>query len=126
MRVVHSFAAAQSHVYPNPSPKERAAWDRVPAREHPLVWTRRDGRTSMLLGATPDEVVGCPTTKGDALLDRLLGWATQPQFTVRHRWRRGDLVVWDNTGMLHRAQPYGEASKRLMHRTSLAGEEAIR
>jgi alpha-ketoglutarate-dependent taurine dioxygenase len=126
VRVVHSFAAAQSKVFPNPSPDERAAWDRVPAREHPLTWARRDGRTSMLLGATADHVVGVPPEDGDALLDRLLDWATQPQFTLRHRWRRGDLVVWDNTGMLHRAQPYGETSRRLMHRTSLAGEEAIR
>lgn len=36
-----------------------------------------------------------------------------------------DLVVWDNTIMLHRAMPYGESSSRLMHRTSLAGEEAV-
>jgi alpha-ketoglutarate-dependent taurine dioxygenase len=126
VRVVHSFAAAQSRVSPDPSPEERAAWDRVPSREHPLTWIRQDGRTSMLIGATTDHVVGVPDDEGDALLDRLLDWATQPQFTVRHRWRRGDLVVWDNTGMLHRAQPYGETSKRLMHRTSLAGEEAIR
>jgi alpha-ketoglutarate-dependent taurine dioxygenase len=126
VRVVHSFAASQVLVYPDPDPKERAGWDRVPSREHPLVWKRRDGRRSMLLGATAGEVVGVPAAEGRALLDRLLAWATQPQFTIRHRWRVGDLVVWDNTGMLHRAQPYGERSSRLMHRTSLAGEEAIR
>ena len=126
VRVVHSFAAAQLLVYPEPDPRERASWDRVPAREHPLVWTRRNGRRSMLLGATAGEVVGRTPGEGRALLDRLLSWATQPRFTIRHRWRVGDLVVWDNTGMLHRAQPYGEASSRLMHRTSLAGEEAIR
>ena len=47
-----------------------------------------------------------PPEEGRALLDRLLEWATQPQFTLRHQWRRGDLVIWDNTGMLHRALPY--------------------
>ena len=76
----------------------------------------------MLIGATADHVVGLSGREGEELLERLLDWATQPQFTVRHRWRRGDLVVWDNTGMLHRAQPYGETSKRLMHRTSIAGD----
>ncbi|WP_242424010.1 TauD/TfdA family dioxygenase, partial [Frankia sp. EI5c] len=60
-----------------------------------------------------------------ALLDRLLAWATQPEFVVRHSWHPGDLVIWDNTGLLHRALPYGESSSRLMHRTSLAGEEAV-
>ena len=125
VRVVHSFAAAQLLVTPAPSPKERAAWDRNPAREHPLVWTRRSGRRSLLIGATAGEVVGRPAAGGRELLDRLLGWATQPQFTLRHRWHQGDLVIWDNTGMLHRALPYGLRSSRLMHRTSLLGEEAV-
>ncbi|MFG2940484.1 TauD/TfdA dioxygenase family protein [Streptomyces sp. NPDC048282] len=125
LRVVHSFAASQLLVTPDPSPKERAAWDRNPAREHPLVWTRRNGRRSLLIGATAGEVTDRPPDEGRRLLDRLLDWATQPRFTLRHRWRQGDLVVWDNTGMLHRALPYGPASSRLMHRTSLLGEEAV-
>jgi alpha-ketoglutarate-dependent taurine dioxygenase len=125
VRVVHSFAASQLLVYPDPSPAERASWDRVPAREHPLVWTRRNGRKSLVIGATAGEVVGRPAGEGRALLDRLLEWATQPQFTIRHSWRVGDLVIWDNTGMLHRAQPYGESSARLMHRTSILGTEAV-
>ncbi|MBL7502768.1 TauD/TfdA family dioxygenase [Frankia sp. CNm7] len=124
-RVVHSFAASQLKVYPDPAPQERAAWDRIPSREHPLVWSRRSGRTSMLLGSTAGEVVGRPADEGLALLDRLLAASTQPEFVVRHKWRRGDLVIWDNTGMLHRALPYGESSHRLMHRTSIAGDEAI-
>jgi alpha-ketoglutarate-dependent taurine dioxygenase len=125
VRVVHSFAASQLLVYPDPSPAERAGWDRVPAREHPLVWTRRNGRKSLLIGATAGEVVGLDAANGRALLDWLLDRATQPPFTIRHRWRPGDLVIWDNTGMLHRAQPYGENSTRLMHRTTIAGTEAV-
>jgi alpha-ketoglutarate-dependent taurine dioxygenase len=124
-RVVHSFAASQLVAHPNPSPEERAAWELVPSREHPLVWKRRDGRRSLLLGSTAGEVVGAPPEAGKALLDGLLARATAPEFVVRHRWRRGDLVIWDNTGMLHRALPYGENSSRLMHRTSIAGDEAI-
>lgn len=125
VRVVHSFAASQLLVYPNPSPRERAAWDRNPSREHPMIWTHRDGRKSLLIGATAGEIVGRPAAAGKALLDRLLDWTTQPQFVVRHQWRPGDLVIWDNTIMLHRALPYSENSARLMHRTSLAGEEAV-
>jgi alpha-ketoglutarate-dependent taurine dioxygenase len=125
VRVVHSFAAAQSLVYPDPDPRERAAWDKVPSREHPLVWTRKDGRRSLLIGATAGEVVGMPADEGRALLDRLVEWSTGPRFVLRHQWRRGDLVVWDNTGLLHRARPYTSDSARLMHRTTIAGEEAI-
>lgn len=124
-RVVHSVAASQLLLNPNPSPEERAAWNRAPSREHPLVWRHRDGRHSLLIGATAGEIVGMTPEDGRALLDELLVWTTQPQFVLRHQWTVGDLVVWDNTGMLHRAIPYEPTSPRLMHRTTLVGEEEI-
>ena len=125
VRVVHSFAAAQLLANPHASDQERASWDRVPTRVHPLVWAHRNGRKSLLLGATAAEVVGWPGDQGRALLDRLLEWSTHEQFVLRHRWRRGDLVIWDNTGMLHRALPFEPTSRRLLHRTTLVGDEAI-
>ena len=125
LQVLHSFTAAQSRAHPDTTADERAAWDRVPSRVHPLVWKRRDGRRSLLLGATAEHVVGWPDDASSALLDRLLDWTTQPQFVLRHRWRRGDLVVWDNTGMLHRALPFEPTSPRLMHRTTLVGVEPV-
>ncbi|MFW0786340.1 TauD/TfdA family dioxygenase [Gordonia sp. CPCC 206044] len=126
LRVVHSFAASQLLVYPDPDPVEREAWDRNPSREHPLVWTRGSGKKSMVLGSTAERIVGKPDEQSKALLERLLEWSTQDRFVLRHRWRVGDLVIWDNTGMLHRARPYGAQSARLMLRTSLVGEEVVR
>jgi alpha-ketoglutarate-dependent taurine dioxygenase len=125
LRVVHSFTAAQLLVHPRPTEKQRQVWARVPAREQPLVWTHRNGRKSLLIGATTAHVVGLAPDESRALLDRLLQWSTQPRFVLRHHWHPGDLVVWDNTGMLHRALPYHAASGRLMHRTTLVGEEAV-
>ena len=125
LRVVHSFAAAQRRVHPDASDKQRAAWERVPAREHPLVWKHRNDRKSLLIGSTAERILGWPEDQSDALLDRLLEWSTQPQFVLRHHWRRGDLVIWDNTGMLHRALPYSPTSPRLLHRTTLVGEEEV-
>jgi alpha-ketoglutarate-dependent taurine dioxygenase len=124
LRVVHSFAAAQRRANPDAPDEERARWDRVPAREHPLVWTHRDGRRSMLIGVTASHVVGWNPEDSDALLARLLAWATRPDFVLRHQWRTGDLVLWDNTGMLHRAMPFEPTSRRLLHRTTVAGTEA--
>jgi alpha-ketoglutarate-dependent taurine dioxygenase len=125
LRVVHSFAAAQQRANPDASEQERASWDRVPTRVHPLVWRHRDGRKSMLLGATAAEVVGLPAQESSALLERLLQWSTRSEFVLRHHWRRGDLVMWDNTGMLHRALPFEPTSRRLLHRTTLVGEEEV-
>jgi alpha-ketoglutarate-dependent taurine dioxygenase len=124
-RVVHSVAASQLLLNPTPTLEERAKWDRAPSREHPLVWEHQDGRRSLLIGATAGEIVGKSAEEGRAILNSMLDWATQPRFTLRHHWQVGDLVVWDNTGMLHRATPYAPTSRRLMHRTTLVGEEAI-
>ena len=79
----------------------------------------------MLIGSTAGAVVGWPSEKSRELLERFLEWSTQPRFMLTHHWRLGDLVVWDNTGMLHRAQPYELSSRRLMHRTALVGEETV-
>lgn len=125
MKVVHSIAASQRLVYPEPTEKQLAAWAKVPSREHPLVWTRPNGRKSLLVGATADYVVGLDEEASTDLLRRLLEWSTTSDHTLCHEWRKGDLVVWDNTGILHRAQPYTADSPRLLHRTTLVGELTV-
>jgi alpha-ketoglutarate-dependent sulfate ester dioxygenase len=125
VRVVHSLEASQRLVRPDPSPQELKVWRARPSREHPLVWTHRSGRKSLVLGATASHVAGMDENEGRALLSRLLDWATRPDFVYRHHWRVGDLVIWDNRGALHRALPYDFDSPRLMHRTTLVGAEPI-
>ena len=97
----------------------------LPPRDRPVVWAHRTGRTSMLLGSTAGEVIGWPLDDGEAFLERLLEWSTQPRFTMHLHRERGDLVLWDNTGILHRALPYGPESGRLMHRTTIEGVEPV-
>ncbi|HMK87310.1 MAG TPA: TauD/TfdA family dioxygenase [Steroidobacteraceae bacterium] len=122
LRVIHSVTAAVRAVT---TPDALDPNRREMRHERPLVWTRKSGRKSMLIGYTADYVVGMPQHEGRALLARLLEWTSQPEFTYRHRWQEGDLVVWDNCGALHRVIPYAENSGRTMHRTSVAGVEAV-
>src|SRR3546814_19886448 len=63
--------------------------------------------------------------EGRKLLDELLAWTTQPRFIYRHEWSVGDMLIWDNTGVLHRAEPSPADSGRIMHRTPLMGEVAF-
>ena len=125
LRVVHTFEASQRKVKPLADAKEVAAWRRVPTQEMSLVWQRRDGRRSLVIGATADHIVGMDPAESKALLEELTEWSTQPRFRYTHEWQQGDLVVWDNTGMLHRALPYDASSQRTLHRTTVHGEEAF-
>lgn len=125
IQVVHSAERSQYYVTPEMSYEEVILWQRSPTKVCPMVWTHQSGRKSLLLGATADYVVGMPVEESRALLARLRDWATQPQYVYRHRWQLGDLLIWDNTGTMHRALPYAEDSGRLMHRTILAGEEPL-
>jgi len=125
VRVVHTIEAAQRLAFPDPSPEEVAIWRKRPAKVHPLVWRHRSGRCSLVLGATTDHVVGMDRDEGRALLDDLLARFTTPDRVYRHEWNVGDVVIWDNRGVLHRACPYDPSSPRDMHRTTFAGDEAI-
>ena len=125
LRVVHTIEASQRLVNKDPSPEEVAIWRSRPSKEHPLVWTHQSGRRSLVLGATASHVVGLDFDEGRALLDDLLERSTTPERIYRHQWEVGDLVIWDNRGVLHRACPYDAASPRDMHRTTLHGNEPI-
>jgi alpha-ketoglutarate-dependent taurine dioxygenase len=125
LRVVHSAERSQYYVTPEMSYEEITFWQKSPTKACPIVWTHQSGRKSLLLGATADYIIGMSAEESRALLARLRDWATQPQYVYRHEWQLGDLLIWDNTGTMHRALPYAVDSGRLMHRTILAGEEPL-
>jgi alpha-ketoglutarate-dependent taurine dioxygenase len=125
LRVIHSFEAAQRLINDDPKPEELAMWRTRPSKEHPLVWKHQSGRRSLVLGATTSHVVGMDAAEGRAILDELLGKSTIADRVYRHEWQVGDMVIWDNRGVLHRATPYDPTSPRDMHRCTLAGDEVI-
>ncbi|GAB3102204.1 TauD/TfdA family dioxygenase [Aestuariicella hydrocarbonica] len=126
LRVVHGAAAANLRSFKNPSIVDLERWMRDgPATEQPLVWQQADGRCALVVGSTADHIVGMDLDAGRALLQELLDWCTQPQFCYRHQWQKGDMVIWNNPGLLHRAHHYTLDSGRLMHRTTINGSEAL-
>jgi alpha-ketoglutarate-dependent taurine dioxygenase len=125
LRVLHSLEASQRLVYPDPTPEQIAGWRNRPTSVHPLVWTHRSGRKSLLIGAHADHVVDMDTDESRALLDELLDRATSDEVIYRHHWSVGDTVIWDNTGVMHRATPYPAGSPRELLRTTIFGDEPI-
>ncbi|MGI8334226.1 TauD/TfdA dioxygenase family protein [Actinomadura scrupuli] len=126
LRVVHTFEAIQRLTYPDPTPEQLAEWASRADREHPLVWEHQSGRRSLVFGATASHIVGMDVEEGRALLADLVRRATTPDRVLRHTWSVGDMVIWDNQGLVHRACPFDRQRPRRMHRTTLVGDEPIR
>ena len=99
----------------------------TPGARQPLVRTDPvTGGKALFLGRRPHAwVVGLEVEESDALLDRLWAHASAPRFVWRHRWRPGDLLVWNNLGVLHRRDAFDAGARRIMHRTQIRGEREI-
>jgi alpha-ketoglutarate-dependent taurine dioxygenase len=122
LRVVHSWEVSRRNAGGRPASEEEAR-ERPPVT-HPLVRTHPDtGEKALYLGLHTSHVVGMPEPQGRALLDRLLAHTTQPHFVYVHRWRAGDLVLWDNRCLLHRAARNYDMTRhrRVLHRTVVKG-----
>lgn len=125
LQVMHSAWNTLFYYDPEPNIQTLRGMMAIGDRELPLVWTHRSGRKSLVIGCTARHIVDMDFKKSAELLVQLRDWATQPQFVYRHKWSIGDLVIWDNTGTMHRATPYDPNCGRMLHRTKLEGEEAF-
>ena len=126
LKVIHRMEASMRPMYVE-MPAERLGRYRSMASVmlHPLVWTQKSGRKSLVLGTHADEILGQSLPAGRSLLTRLTEWCAQKQFTYSHEWQEGDFVVWNNCGVMHRVVPYEEDSGRMMHRTTIMGSERL-
>lgn len=122
LRVVHSVVSSLRDIADQIPDKHKGRLGIGIEAERPLVYTRKSGRQSMLIGTTADRIVGMEVAHGRAILRRLWEWAAQPDFSYRHVWSEGDLAIWVNPAAMHRAVPYDAESGRMMHRTSVGAE----
>jgi alpha-ketoglutarate-dependent taurine dioxygenase len=122
LRVVFYWGAGARQ--PDATPRSPAELREHPPVDHPLVRTHPEtGAKALYLGNHSSHILGMPEAEGRALLDELLEHTTQPQFVYTHRWRIGDLVMWDNRCLLHRAVANFEMGRyrRLLHRSVVRG-----
>lgn len=97
---------------------------------HPLVRVHPvTGKRALYLGRRRDwpsnYIVGLPNDESEALLDRLWAHATRPGYAWTHKWRAGDLVLWDNRCCMHHRTEVDPTQPRIMHRTTIRGEPVI-
>jgi alpha-ketoglutarate-dependent 2,4-dichlorophenoxyacetate dioxygenase len=120
----HSLAHSRGLVDPRALTDEMR--DELPPARHPLLRINLiNGERSVFAGAHASHVVGWPTDAGRKFVADLNELITQPKFVYSHRWQAGDLVMWDNRCVLHRATPYdAQKYRRVLQRTTVAGNEA--
>jgi len=101
------------------SPEEQKTF--APVRQRLVRTHPASGRKSLFLASHAGAIVGWPVPEARAFLRELTEHATQRQFVHAHRWRRHDLVMWDNRATMHRARRYDHTQVRDMRRTTIAG-----
>lgn len=122
LKVVHMYDSPRkgNYVFKRTAEEEAETPDVV----HPLVRTHPEtGRKALYLNPNRMSYIqGMDREESDRLLDELIAHATQERFQYRHRWRQGDLLLWDNRCTMHKANAdYPEGEPRLMHRILLEG-----
>lgn len=93
-------------------------------RAHPLICAHpRTGRPTLYLGRRRNAyIMGLPLKESESLLNKLWAHATKPEYVYVHRWRVGDLLMWDNRTTMHRRDSFDPDMRRLMHRTQVQGK----
>jgi alpha-ketoglutarate-dependent 2,4-dichlorophenoxyacetate dioxygenase len=119
---IHSFVYSRGLIGDGLLPPDHAA--QVPPVPQALVRANPvHGRKAFFVGSHACEILGVPTDEARALLRELLALATRRDSVYTHRWRVGDVVMWDNRCVLHRGRPWNESRyRRVMHRTTVAGQ----
>jgi taurine dioxygenase len=123
MRAVHNldFSRTRRH---GEEPMTEAQKRAAPPVDHPVVRTHPETRRRCLyLGDHAESIVGMPYDEGRALIDDLNARAVHPDLTYEHRWTAGELILWDNRCVMHKATPYDPATqKRVIRRCTVIGD----
>jgi alpha-ketoglutarate-dependent 2,4-dichlorophenoxyacetate dioxygenase len=121
--VTHAYANSRDQIDPGlMTPAERAV---VPPVRWRMTWRNPvNDRTALYIASHAFAIEGMGENEARALLAELIADATRPEFTYRHQWRPGDVVMWDNRATMHRGHPWADDQARSMVRTTISAVDA--
>ena len=121
MVALHDFGWSRSRV--DPALVSEAEKTQHPPVRQAVVLEENPYGPALYLGAHARSIDGMNETESRVLIDRLMAHATEDRFIYSHRWTPGDLLIWDNRAVLHRATPFASTTERRhMVRTTVAGQ----
>ena len=116
--VWHSYANSRDQI--DPELMTQAERDELPAVRWRMTWRNpANSRTALYIASHAYAVSGLGDNEAKVLLAELIAEATRPGATYLHRWRPGDVMMWDNRAMLHRGRPWPLNEVRVMVRTTI-------
>jgi taurine dioxygenase len=126
LRAVHNldFSRTRRHGEDPMTEEQRRA---KPPVDQPVVRTHPEtGRKCIYLGDHAESIVGMPYAEGRALIEALNTLAVHPDLTYQHKWTAGELILWDNRCVMHRATAYDPATqRRVIRRCTVLGEVPV-
>lgn len=126
LKAVHSYAYSLSLFDEHGAGVTQEELATVPPVVHPMVRTHPDtGERGLYVSGHIERVEGLPVEEGRALAEELVAWCARPQYVYQHKWQPFDAVMWDNRAALHRATAIPATQRRIMHRTTIAGEGPV-
>lgn len=129
LHMVHYFEFGR-RMYPELPPMSAFERENIPPVSHPLIRLHpdRNNKKSLFFTAnTGNEISGLTQKNGESLHSELVKIVNESKYKYKHRWDKGDLVMWDNRCLLHRAIPYDmNAYRRVLRRTTVAGSSPIK
>ena len=108
----HRYAHSRARI--SPELAKLPMFHKWPDQRWPATWTNpANGIPALYIASHAYAVEGLDAAAGTALIDEAMNWVTQPQYVFSHTWNVGDVLVWDQRAVLHRATPwnYGEPRK---------------
>jgi len=121
MVALHDFGWSRSRV--DPALVTGAEKTQHPPVRQAVVLEENPYGPALYLGAHARSIDGMNEAESRALIDGLMAHATEARFIYSHRWTPGDLLIWDNRAVLHRATPFASTTERRhMVRTTVAGQ----
>ena len=123
MAAYHSLFYSQAKVGHKPQKGASYGLDdqNIPLRPlvkiHPVT-----GCPTLFIGRHAHGIPGLSDAESESLLEELTAFACQPPRVFAHKWQSGDVVMWDNRCVLHRARPYDYSQPRIMRHVRVAGD----
>ena len=129
LHMVHYYEFGR-RMFPNLPPVSEFEKENIPPVSHPLIRLhpeRNNDRSLFFTANAGNEIGGMTQEQGACLHKKLVDIVSDSVFKYKHRWKKGDLVMWDNRCLLHRAIPYDmNKYRRVFRRTTVAGVTAIK